>query len=122
MKHYEKPMILFNEQLTEGVYTASGAGGVSYTLTAGDPGSEWYRVARYTIKITNTSSETLNKWSVVLNVTSQNAASLEVYDGRYTGQLSGNQIVISGQDNLGAGSSTQFDFVVGYEGSGVTVR
>jgi hypothetical protein len=122
MKHYEKPMILLNEQLAEGVYTASGAAGVSYTLTAGDPGNQWYTTAAYTIRIVNSTSQTVNGWRVVLNVTSQNATGLNVYDGRYAGSLSGNQIILSGQDSLAAGGETQFGFAVNYTGNGVTVR
>jgi hypothetical protein len=122
MKKYTKPMILFNEQLAEGVYTASGAGGVSYILTAGEPGNQWYTTAAYSIRVVNNTAETVNGWKVVLTVTSQNATGLSVYDGRYSGKLSGNQIIISGQDSLASGGETQFGFAVSYSGSGVTVQ
>lgn len=34
MTNYEKPVVLANEEIAEGVYAASGAGGDCYTVTA----------------------------------------------------------------------------------------
>ncbi len=63
MKSYQKPIVLLNSDLSEGVYTASGDIGGSYTLAEGgtDTGSKLY-----SLSLTNASGENVDSVTVTL--------------------------------------------------------
>jgi hypothetical protein len=72
MRTYEKPMILANEELAEGVYAASGdtavstgSANVSYSLK---DRAAWDGNRQYDIYLTNNSSETVHNASVTVSV------------------------------------------------------
>lgn len=69
MKNYEKPMILANEELAEGVYAASGSSGsgdgaliVEATITSNDGSSTCY----FSGTVQNTSANDVSSWSATL--------------------------------------------------------
>jgi hypothetical protein len=114
-------MVLWNEQLMEGVYLASGTGGVTYTLSYLSNGS---LNCNYTMQVMNSASTVASGWSVVLNVTSQNATKVSVKAGTgFQAVLSGNQITVTGPD-IPAGGSVKLTLGVYYQSgsTGVTVQ
>ena len=130
MKNYEKPMILVNEELAEGVYAASGvlsgAGIASVSDVAlTQEGNQWNKVNTYTVTITNTGSENLTDWSVSISVTSGTATSATVYNGWLAAaSLSGNKITITpgGGGVIKAGDSIDVEVVVAYSSDSITVQ
>lgn len=125
MKNYEKPVILANEELAEGVYAASGAGSVSVSsveLTA--PGSEWYPVNTYKVTVTNMGSEGTADWSVSIPVVSGTVKEVGTYSGWFANvSYNGSSIVItpSGGEFAG-GSSTEVQITVKYDGAPVKIE
>lgn len=63
MKKYEKPIVMLNSDLAEGVYTASGATGGSYNIGEAYSGNG---VKEYSLSITNTSGEWVDSISVTV--------------------------------------------------------
>ncbi len=139
MKNYEKPVILANEELAEGVYAASGTvdgggdssgGGASGTasvssvelITAGD---QWNKVNTYNVTINNSGNTELTDWSASVSVTSGTATAAQIYNGwQASASLSGNTITITpgGGGAIAAGSSITVSVVVSYSSDSVTVE
>lgn len=134
MKNYEKPVILANEELAEGVYAASGAvsegtGGsasvsVSNVETA-SVGNQWYKVNTYTVTIQNSGSEASAVWSANVSVTAGTADSASTYDtGLANVSLSGSTITITPGERgtIPAGGAINVTVVVNYSSDSVTVE
>lgn len=139
MKNYEKPVILANEELAEGVYAASGTvdgggdssgGSASGTasvssvelITAGD---QWNKVNTYNVTINNSGNTELTDWSASVSVTSGTATAAQIYNGwQASASLSGNTITITpgGGGAIAAGSSITVSVVVSYSSDSVTVE
>ena len=132
MKKYEKPMILVNEELAEGVYAASGALGGADTASASvsdvkltQEGNQYNKVNTYTVTITNSGNEELTNWSVSITVASGTATNATVYNGWLAAaSLSGNKITITpgGGGTISAGSSIDVEVVVTYSSDSITVQ
>lgn len=138
MELYKKPVVLLNEELSEGVYAASGdvttgpsepsapgGGGVSVTgvwLTS--EGNEYNKVNIYNVSISNSGGEEAASWSVSVSVTSGTATEAKVYNGwQASASLSGSTITITpgGGGAIPAGGSITVEVVVFYSGDSVTV-
>lgn len=63
MKSYQKPIALLNSDLSEGVYTASGDIGGSYTLAEEGTGAD---SKLYSLSLTNASGEHVDSVTVTL--------------------------------------------------------
>lgn len=135
MKNYEKPIVLTNEDLAEGVYAASGAvsgGGVAggsgtvavSSVETDSVGNQWYKVNVYKVTITNFGSESSADWSVSISVTSGSAVSVSTYGDYVNVSLSGKKITISAgaNANIGAGQSIECYVVVNYDSDSITVQ
>lgn len=141
MKSYEKPVILVNEELAEGVYAASGAvsdagggdssqGGSSGGVTVSsveqtDPGNQWNKVSKNNVTIANPGNVELADWSATVSVTSGTATAAQVYNGwQASASLSGNTITIKpgGGGVIPAGGSITVEVVVSYSSDSVTVK
>lgn len=125
MKSYEKPVILANEELAEGVYAASGAGSVSVSsvvLTAS--GNEWYPVNTYTVTVTNMGSEGTADWSVSIPVVSGTVKEVGTYSGWFAKvSYNGSSIVITPYGGeFAGGSSTEVQITVKYDGTPVKIE
>lgn len=132
MKSYERPVVLANEELAEGVYAASGsfAGAGSGAAFVSDvelvsAGNEYYKVNTYKVTISNSGSQDLTEWSVSVSVTSGTATNAEVYNGWLaSASLTGDKITITpGQGGvISANNSIDVEIVVGYSSDSVTVQ
>ncbi|MCC8104796.1 MAG: hypothetical protein LIO99_02045 [Clostridiales bacterium] len=91
---YRKPLILAENELAEGVYTASGSGSVGYSIKLesdwGD-GGKYYRLYIDTQSLT-----TSDTWSITLTISGGTASSIRLDDGRLTATLNGSTITITG--------------------------
>lgn len=137
MKFYEKPIILLNEELSEGVYAASGAvspsgpsgpsgpsasgGGVSATVNVSN-NDTWNKVIDFTVTIQNNGSETATDWSVSLHVTGT-PISLTNYDSNYKATLSGNTITITPVQwgDISVGGSKTVGLKLSYSGDSISI-
>ncbi len=139
MKNYEKPVILANEELAEGVYAASGAvdgGGDSSGGSASGAasvssvelaaaGDQWNKVNTYNVTINNSGNTELTDWSASVFVTSGTATAAQIYNGwQASASLSGSTITITpgGGGAIAAGSSITVSVVVSYSSDSVTVE
>lgn len=137
MKNYEKPMVLSNEDVAEGVYAASGAVDSSEAGTAGgaasvskveltQPGNEYYRVNTYDITIKNNGSEDLTGWSASVSVTSGTATGATTYNTWLASVSYGNGVITitpgQGQTVIGASQEIKVSVAVSYSGDGITVE
>lgn len=136
MKNYEKPVLLVNEELAEGVYAASGAvgettdgsgaaavsvSGVETTST----GNQWYKVNTYSVTVQNTGNEAAADWSASVSVTAGTADSASTYDtGLANVSLSGSTITITPGERgtIPAGGKIAVTVVVNYSSDSVTVK
>lgn len=126
---YEKPIVLANEELSEGVYAASGAveepagvsvGGVELV----EEGNQWNKVNKYAVNVVNTGSEEAKDWSVSIYVKSGTATNATIYNGWLaSASLSGNTITITpgGGGAVPANGSIGVELVVAYSSASVTV-
>lgn len=90
---YEKPIVLLQNDLAEGVYAASGApvtsdSGATYTLAQTNA---WDGNKQYNITFTNHSSEKVDSVTVMLNVHG-NVTSI---GGNVSGAVNGNTAVVT---------------------------
>lgn len=132
MKSYERPVVLANEELAEGVYAASGSfagAGSGAAFVSGvelvSAGNEYYKVNTYKVTISNSGSQDLTEWSVSVSVTSGTATNAEVYNGWLaSASLTGDKITITpGQGGvISANNSIDVEIVVGYSSDSVTVQ
>lgn len=133
MELYEKPFVLLNEELSEGVYAASGAspnepsasGGVSVTgVSLTSEGNQYNKVNIYKVTIKNYGTETATDWSVSVSVTSGTATGAQVYNG-YLASASLNGSIITVTPGAGgaipADGSVDVEVVVSYSSDSVTV-
>lgn len=130
MKNYEKPMVLTNEELAEGVYAASGSSVVAgaafvsgVELTSA--GNEYYKVNVYKVTISNSGNQDLTEWAVSLSVTSGTATAAKVYNGwQASASLSGNKIAINPGEGgaIPSGGSIDVEVVVEYSSDSITVQ
>ena len=133
MELYKKPVVLLNEELSEGVYAASGdtqdapgaSGGVSVTsVKLTEEGNEYNKVNKYTVTITNSGSDEAADWAVSLAVTSGTATNAVIYNGwMASASLSGSTITITpgGGGAIPSGGSISVEVVVSYSSNSVTV-
>ncbi len=139
MVNYEKPLVLANEEVAEGVYAASGAvapGGTGTTEIGGgsasvkevkvvSEGNQWNKVNTYNVTIENSGNEELKDWTVSISVASGTATGAQVYNGwQASASLSGNTITITpgGGGAIGAGESIAVEVVVNYSSDSITVK
>ncbi len=73
MKNYEKPIVLANSELSEGVFTASGtfgggtaSGNDALSVIASIAGSNGSNTCYFSGKVTNNTAESITGWSVQL--------------------------------------------------------
>ena len=135
MKKYEKPVVLVNEELAEGIYTASGDNesvntGVTKNAISVDSvrektvGNEWYKTNTYGVTIKNSGSTESKDWSVTVTVRQGTATGAQVYDGNTaSASLSGNTITITPGSGgaIAAGSSIEVEVVVNYSSNSIKV-
>lgn len=128
MKNYERPVVLANEDLAEGVYAASGAvsgsgsvGVSSVELTGA--GSEWYPVNTYAVTVLNSGSEAAAEWSVSVSIVSGKVKEVGTYSSWFANvALNGNQIVITPNGNGGFVGEQEVQITVKYEGDPVKLE
>ena len=126
MERYEKPSVLMNEELAEGVYAASGAvdggsdepGSVSVTSTKQTGfGHEYNKVNTYAVTITNSTNEEATDWSVTFALEEANPQSAVIYNNWLaSASLSGRTVTITpgGGGAISAGGSIEVEVVVTY--------
>lgn len=132
MKTYEKPIVLANSELSEGVFAASGtgpvgpaasSGGVSVSsVTMKEQGNPNYKVNKYDVVIKNDSDQELTDWAAALNVSG--ATNAQIYNGWQAGaSLNGGAITITpgGGGTIPPGGSITVEVVVSYDGDGVSI-
>lgn len=142
MVNYERPLAVANEEVSEGVYAASGAaapgsaeasaptenGGGSASVTGVElsaAGGQWNKVNTYNVTIANGGNEELKDWTATVSVTSGTATVAQVYNGWLaSASLSGNTITIKpgGGGAIAAGSSITVEVVVSYSGDSIAVE
>ena len=136
MEMYQKPVVLLNEELAEGVYAASGAVDAGGSTTGGaggarvskieltSAGNEYYKVNGYTVTISNDGSEELTDWSVTLTVIGT-ATSLTNYDSQnFKVTLDGNTITITPiqYGSIAPGGTKSVGFAVSYSSPAITLE
>lgn len=135
MKTYEKPIVLVNSELSEGVFAASGvtgpvgptgsSGGASVSsVTMTKPGNPNYKYNTYNVVIKNDSDKELTDWTAALNVSSGAATNAQIYNGWQAGaSLNGGAITITpgGGGTIPPGGEITVEVVVGYDGDGVEI-
>lgn len=99
MKHYQKPIVLLNSDLSEGVYTASGATSGNYTIGEAGSGSDF---REYRLSITNTSNEWVDSVTITVEVYG-NVTSIEGDKGVTCNYINGSTIATITFNNHGAG-------------------
>lgn len=141
MTNYEKPVVLANEDVAEGVYAASGAvvpeasapaeigGGSGSASVTGveltSAGNEYYKVNTYNVTITNNGNEDKADWSVTVSVTSGTASGAQIYNSWLaSASLNGSTITITpgGGGAIGAGQSIVVEVVVSYSSDAIIVE
>lgn len=130
LKNYEKPVVLANDELAEGVYAASGSfAGAGAAFVSGvelvSAGNEYYKVNTYKVTITNSGSQDLMEWSASVSVTSGTASNAQVYNGwQASASLSGDKITISSGEGgmISANGSIDVEVVVEYSSESITVQ
>ena len=82
---YQKPLVLSNEDLAEGIYAASGtpAASATYTLTQTNA---WDGNKQYNITFTNNSNQQLDSITVTVNV----SGNVTGISGNVSGVINGN--------------------------------
>lgn len=135
MKNYEKPIVLANDELAEGIYAASGAVNEGSSSSGTDAVSvskvtlasegNWDGVRTYNVTITNSGSENLTEWSASISVTSGTATNVTIYNNWLaSATLNGNKITITpgGGGTIEAEKSIDVSVVVWYSGDSITVQ
>ena len=130
MELYKKPVVLLNEELSEGVYAASGdvggsaagSGGVKASVKLTSQGNEYYKVNGYEVTISNDGNEPATDWSVTLHVTGT-ATGLTSYDSNFSISLDGDTITITPVQwaDIPAGGSKSVSFALSYSGASIDV-
>lgn len=136
MKNYEKPVVLPNEDLAEGVYAASGAVDSSGAGVAGSSasvtnvrltssGNAYYKVNTYEVTIKNNGREDLAGWTASVSVTSGTAVAATTYNTWLAAVSYGNGIITikpgEGGTVIGAGQEITVVLAVSYSSDEVTV-
>lgn len=70
MKNYEKPIILANNELSEGVFAASGAvagGNGTLSVSVSVASTDGNKTCYFGGAVTNNSSETISDWNIQLS-------------------------------------------------------
>lgn len=91
MKKYERPVVLVNEELAEGIYTASGDSGSVDTGATKDSisvssvkeksvGDQWNKTNTYGVTIKNSGSAESKDWSVTITVSRGAPTGAQVYN------------------------------------------
>lgn len=139
MVGYEKPLVVANDEVAEGVYAASGAvvpgatdspdagsGSASVsTVELGTAGNAWYKVNTYKVTIQNSGNEDLNEWAATVSVTSGTATAAKTYNSwQASASLNGNTITITpgSGGTIGAGQSITVEIEVSYSSEAITVN
>ena len=128
MTNYEKPVILANEDVAEGVYAASGvtAGSVSVSgVELASAGNQNYKVNTYNVTIKNNEDVVSKDWSVNISVTSGTATGAQIYNGwQASASLNGSTITITpgGGGEIPAGGEITVEVVVSYSSDSVEVK
>lgn len=136
MTNYEKPVVLANEDVAEGVYAASGAvvsvpteaGGGSVSVSGvelSEVGNQWNKANTYKVTIANSGNEDMADWSVTVSVTSGTATGAQIYNGWLaSASLNGSTITITpgGGGAIGAGQSIVVEVVVKYSSDAIIVE
>lgn len=132
MELYNKPVVLLNEELSEGVYAASGnpgggasSGGATVTVT---PGNTWGNPGNYTsqfkVTVTNTGTEKIANLEVKLYVTGT-IIEFRPYNGSLIASLNGNTITIVsdqwGNGNAAPGGSVSIEFQIDHSSATVSI-
>lgn len=135
MKKYEKPVVLVNEELAEGIYTASGDNdsvntGVTKNAISVDSvkektvGDQWNKTNTYGVTIKNSGNTESKDWSATVTVSQGTATAAQIYNGwQASASLSGNTITITpgGGGAIAAGSSIEVEVVVNYSSNSIKV-
>ncbi len=129
MKSYIRPVILANEELSEGVYAASGAvestGGVSVSdVVQTGWGNPDYKNNKYKVTIVNSGNEALKDWSASISVVSGTVDSVIIYNGWFaSASADGDKIVITSGPGgeIAAGGSLDIDVDVFYKGDSISI-
>lgn len=135
MKKYEKPVVIVNEELAEGIYTASGdsdnvdAGVANNAISVGSVkektvGDQWNKTNTYGVTIKNSGNTESKDWSVTVTVSQGTATGAQVYNGwQASASLSGNTITITsgGGGAIAAGGSIEVEVVVQYSSNSIKV-
>ncbi|MCM1056190.1 MAG: cellulose-binding domain-containing protein [Firmicutes bacterium] len=126
--NYERPVVLANEDVAEGVYAASGAPAGSVSVSGVEltsAGSQYNKVNTYKVTIKNSGSEESTDWSVNISVTSGTATGAQVYNGWLaSASLSGSTITITpgGGGAIPVGEKITVEVVVSYSSDSVEVK
>lgn len=91
MKTYEKPLVMVNNDLAEGVYAASGAGAVGNGAYSLKEVAAWSQNKQYDVDFTNTSSEEVDSVTVVMTIHG------DVYSitGNISATITGNTVTVT---------------------------
>ncbi len=126
MGRYERPVVLANEELAEGVYAASGSSAVEVDeIELTGAGNPYYQVNTYKVVLRNNEDQEITDWSASLSVTEGTATGVGTYSGWFANvALNGNQIVISpsGNGSFAAGGKVEVQITVNYDGDSVKVN
>lgn len=137
MKNYEKPIVLSNEDIAEGIYAASGAvdssgAGASGSaasvskVTLSSSGNEYYKVNTYEVTVKNSGSEDLAGWAASVTVTSGTVTAVTSYNTWLaTAEHAGSVITIrpgNGGTIIGAGQEISVTLAVSYSSDAVAVE
>ena len=135
MKKYEKPVVIVNEELAEGIYTASGdsdivdAGVTKDSISVSSVkeksvGDQWNKTNTYAVTIKNSGNAESKDWSATITVSQGTPTVAQVYNTwQASASLSGNTITITpgGGGAIAAGSSIEVEVVVSYSSSSINV-
>lgn len=126
MERYEKPSVVINDEMTEGVYAASGAvddpGSVHVSaIDVVSKGSQYNKVNVYKIKITNSTNEEATDWSVTIDAAGDlecaGVTGATIYNGWLASTTLNNGIIKitpGGGGAIAAGESIEVELVVNY--------
>lgn len=103
MKTYEKPLVMVNNDLAEGVYAASGGGQISGPTANGTyylkKQESWSGNTKYNVDITNTSSEKVDAVTIVIGL----QGTIDQVGGNISNPIIGGNTLTVTFDNYGHG-------------------
>lgn len=136
MKNYEKPIVLSNEDIAEGVYAASGAvdssgagatgGAASVTkVELTSLGNAYYKVNTYDVTIKNNGSEDLTGWTASVSVTSGTVTAATIYNSWVAAAAYENGVITirpgEGGTVIGAGQEITVSVAVSYSSETIAI-